>query len=205
MRFFAALRMTVISRYQTIIYKKGATMNLNDEREELRRTFRPNPVRLLLIGESPSARGRFFYAANSNLFRYTREAFAAAFGPCIASGDSFLLQFVALGCFLDDLWLEPIGHLPAPERRLMRQRGVAPLAQRLAEMQPSAIVVVMRSLEPFVQRAIVHAHLATPLLASVVFPAQSHQRRYVHELAAVLRWLQAEHVLAVPAALNTAE
>ena len=36
--------------------------------EELRRKYRPGRVRLLFIGESPPASGRFFYRRNSGLY-----------------------------------------------------------------------------------------------------------------------------------------
>ena len=48
--------------------------------EELRRRYRPETVRALFVGESPPAGGTFFYAANSNLYRFTEQAFRAALG-----------------------------------------------------------------------------------------------------------------------------
>ncbi|MEW6230545.1 MAG: hypothetical protein AB1700_21080, partial [Bacillota bacterium] len=48
--------------------------------EQKRQNYQPRDVRVLLIGESPPANGTFFYSGNSNLARYTREAFEAVFG-----------------------------------------------------------------------------------------------------------------------------
>jgi hypothetical protein len=39
--------------------------------EVLRGRYRPDVIRVLLVGESPPAGGTFFYAANYNLYRAT--------------------------------------------------------------------------------------------------------------------------------------
>ncbi len=43
--------------------------------EELRLRYRPKKVGVLLVAESRPAGGTFFYAGNSNLVRYTEQAF----------------------------------------------------------------------------------------------------------------------------------
>jgi hypothetical protein len=43
--------------------------------ERLRRRYRPARVRLLFIGESPPASGRFFYRQDSGLYGAIRDAF----------------------------------------------------------------------------------------------------------------------------------
>jgi hypothetical protein len=43
------------------------------EREALRESFRPKPIRILFVGEAPPASGRFFYSANSGLYRAMRD------------------------------------------------------------------------------------------------------------------------------------
>jgi hypothetical protein len=45
------------------------------ERERLRLRYRPVLIRLLFIGESPPASGRFFYRQDSGLYRAIRDAF----------------------------------------------------------------------------------------------------------------------------------
>ena len=44
-------------------------------RERLRRQYRPEHIRLLFIGESPPASGRFFYRRDSGLYRAIRDTF----------------------------------------------------------------------------------------------------------------------------------
>lgn len=50
-------------------------MRRDRDRASMRESFRPADVKILFIGESPPAGGALFYAANSNLFRYTNAAF----------------------------------------------------------------------------------------------------------------------------------
>jgi len=71
------------------------------ERETLRESFRPKRIRILFIGEAPPASGRFFYSANSGLYRAMRDAFRTV-DPQI-DDENFLSLFQALGCYLTDL------------------------------------------------------------------------------------------------------
>ena len=59
--------------------------------EELRARYRPDKVRVLFVGESPSASGEFFYLGNSRLYHAFREAFG---GP-----DDFLAEFQSRAFF----------------------------------------------------------------------------------------------------------
>jgi hypothetical protein len=77
--------------------------------EPLRLDFLPDDVRLLFLGESPPAGGTFFYLANSKLCEATKEAFRSAL-PDQVRGPNFLVRFAELGCYLDDLCLEPVNH-----------------------------------------------------------------------------------------------
>lgn len=88
--------------------------------ELLRRRYLPKEVRVLFVGESPPSGGTFFYAANSNLYFATQEAFVAA--SSALEGKDFLEEFRRMGCHLDDLCLEPVNHLDArdPARRAAR-------------------------------------------------------------------------------------
>jgi hypothetical protein len=46
--------------------------------ERLRRRYQPDRIRVLLVGESPPASGRYFYVANSGLYRAIRDTFVAS-------------------------------------------------------------------------------------------------------------------------------
>jgi hypothetical protein len=92
---------------------------------------------LLFIGESPPASGRFFYSANSGLYRAMRDAFQAADSRV---NESFLAVFRARGCYLVDLAAEPVDRLEPALRRTMRQRGEKALAREIARLQPEMML-----------------------------------------------------------------
>jgi hypothetical protein len=128
-----------------------------EAREALRRSFLPEAVRVLFVGESPPAGGRFFYAADSALYRAMRDAFAVALPGC--GEDEFLRRFAALGCYLDDLCLEPVNQLVEPgdagvRRRLAaRHEGEGRLATTIAMLRPRVIIVLLKAIAANVARA----------------------------------------------------
>ncbi len=120
------------------------------QRERLRRRYRPTEVRLLFIGESPPASGRFFYQGDSGLYRAIRNVFHAAY-PSIAGAD-FLPLFQASGCYLIDACLEPVDRLDRVSRRAACQAGERSLSRNIAKLQPRAIVTLLRSIQDNVER-----------------------------------------------------
>jgi hypothetical protein len=155
----------------------------------LRKTYKPNTIRLLFIGESLPAGGTFFYKADSNLFRYTQQAFATVFGNSIGSGDKFLQSFKDRGCYLEDLCPFPINHFSKPERRRYRRQAESDLVDRIRRASPQAIVVVMKAILPNVERALYRAGMASVPVCALPFPALGNQRRYVDGLVDLLQSL----------------
>lgn len=160
--------------------------------EAVRRQFLPKNVSVLFIGESPPAGRTFFYLANSKLYEATKEAFRAAL-PDLARGLTFLEHFAKLGCYLDDLCLEPVNHLKldnplAKAKRLrLREQGEGPLAKRMRDVAPRHVVVVMKGIEDNVRRALDVAELDVAIDA-LPFPGRTaHRDRYVDELVEILR------------------
>lgn len=125
------------------------------QREHLRRSYRPERVRLLFIGESPPASGRFFYRGDSGLYRAMRDAFRTV-DPSIDEA-SFLAVFRDSGCYLVDLCPEPVDHLDAKSRRAACQAGEASLARTIARLRPPSIATIVRSIEGNVLSAKTHA------------------------------------------------
>jgi hypothetical protein len=121
-------------------------------RERLRRSYRPERVRLLFIGESPPASGRFFYRGDSGLYRAMREAFQAV-DPSITDA-AFLRTFQASGHYLVDLCAEPVDRLDANARRAECRRGEESLAKAIERLRPPSIATVVRSIERNVLTAI---------------------------------------------------
>ena len=119
-------------------------------RELLRKQYRPDRIRILFVGESPPASGRFFYQADSGLYRAIRETFIQAFPPL--KDTEFLDSFCALGCYLIDLCGEPVDDMTRGARRHACRKGEKRLAQRIRALRPHAIVTVVRSIGANVKR-----------------------------------------------------
>src|SRR6516164_10422943 len=82
-----------------------------ESRERLRRQYRPRRVRILFVGEAPPASGRFFYRADSGLYRAIRDTFMTAFPSLRSSNGEFLEAFCEMGCYLVDLCGEPVDQM----------------------------------------------------------------------------------------------
>jgi hypothetical protein len=146
--------------------------------------------------------GTFFYAANSKLYMATRKAFEAAV-PELISG-SFLESFAALGCYLDDLCLEPVNHLKLTvlsekrERLQLRLAGEQSLADRMTEMNPDAVILMMSGIQENVRRAMNFAGIAAAT-AVLPFPGRpAHAERFDRDLRAALEDLKSKGVLRRP-------
>jgi hypothetical protein len=100
---------------------KGANAIASRARERLRKHYRPHKVRILFVGESPPASGRFFYQADSGLYRAVRDTFATAF-PSLPKSE-FLKSFRSLGCYLVDLCGQPVDHMSRDARECAVARG----------------------------------------------------------------------------------
>jgi hypothetical protein len=121
------------------------------EKERLRRSYRPAHVRILFVGESPPASGRFFYQADSGLYRAIRNTFRAAF-PALPK-DDFLHSFQTLGCYLVDLCGKPVDRLNSEKRKQACRDGEARLARTLKELRPQIVITVLRSISANVRSA----------------------------------------------------
>jgi hypothetical protein len=157
-------------------------------REELRRRYRPDEIRLLFIGESPPASGRFFYQQDSGLYRAIRDTFRMI-DPSITDAN-FLAVFQAAGCYLIDLCGRPVDQLDAKQRRAVCVAGEAGLAHTIREFQPPEIVVMVRSIRANVQRACSRAGWDGSVL-ELPYPGRwvRHRERFGEGLVPKLRHL----------------
>lgn len=120
-------------------------------RSRLRGRYRPDRVRLLFIGESPPASGRFFYNRDSGLYRAIRDAFLLI--DSSITDANFLDRFKASGCFLTDTCPYPVDRMDPKSRRAACLEGEAKLSRTIKRLQPDAIVTLVRSVRPIVERA----------------------------------------------------
>ena len=152
------------------------------ERETLRERFLPKQVRILFIGEAPPASGRFFYSANSGLYRAMRDCFKAA-EPRIDDGN-FLGWFQDLGCYLTDLYPKPVDRLASEPRLRARVAGEKLLSAKLVRLQPQKIAPVLRAIASHVASA---ARMAAWRGEIIELPYPGRWKRNRVEFGRVLR------------------
>ena len=103
------------------------------------------------MGESPPASGRFFYQADSGLYRAIKDTFLSAF-PRLQKTE-FLDSFRCLGCYLVDLCGEPVDKMTRRARRCAWRAGEVRLARTIRTLRPEVIVTIVRSISTNVRRA----------------------------------------------------
>lgn len=121
------------------------------DRERLQRRNRPARVRILFVGEAPPASGRFFYQADSGLYRAIRDAFVNAC-PHVTE-DNFLKSFQELGCYLVDLCGKPVDRMNSKQRQRACRDGEVRLARILKQLRPEIVIAVVRSIAANVGRS----------------------------------------------------
>jgi hypothetical protein len=161
------------------------------ERERLRRSFCPARIRVLFIGESPPASGRFFYSANSGLYRAMRMAFQTA--DSRIEDENFLAVFRAHGCYLTDLSQEPVDRLEPELRREIRQKGEKSLARDIARLRPDIVAPVLRSIVRNVENAVARANWQGQVL-HFPYPGRwsRHRDAFIEALVPVIRTLEVQ-------------
>jgi hypothetical protein len=155
-------------------------------RERLRKHYRPAQVRILFVGESPPASGRFFYHADSGLYRAIHEAFVTAL-PAL-QGPDFLESFRDLGCYLVDLCVQPVDRMARKQRSKACRDGEVRLGRIIKRLQPEIIITVVRSIAPNVKRAQYRAMWSGECL-ELPYPGRwrDHRVAFVKALTPVLR------------------
>jgi hypothetical protein len=158
-------------------------------RERRRRRYRPERVRILFVGEATPASGRFFYQADSGLYRAILDGFAAAF-PDLPEAD-FLGSFRNLGCYLVDLCGKPVDRLDRRDRDAACRAGVARLSRIIRELQPEVIIVVVRSIAANVARAQERAEWSGATF-DLPYPGRWHKHRkaFLETLIPILHGLK---------------
>lgn len=146
------------------------------KREAIRRQFRPEKVRLLFVGESPPASGRFFYQRNSGLYRAMRDAFRSIH-PHITD-ENFLTEFQRLGCYLIDLCATPVDKLDPASRRAACAAATPFLSRRIRQLQPQSIVSLVRSISAVVEQAATRVDWRGPMI-HVPYPGRWSGHRQV--------------------------
>jgi len=160
------------------------------DREELRSSFQPARLRLLFIGESPPASGRFFYQRDSGLYRAMRDTFRSV--DASVDDENFLDVFQSSGCYLIDLSPEPVDHLEAIPRKAVCRNSEGALSRTISQLQPAMIATLLRSIEGNVATAASRAAWHGPLL-HLPYPGRwsRHRDAFIESLAPVIGSLMA--------------
>jgi hypothetical protein len=172
------------------------SMNSSSATERLRSSFRPDNVRLLLVGESAPSNGTFFYDDRNfvDLRSHIMKAFSNALGTSFAKDAEFLRFFKDAGCYLDDLCLTPVNDMDinSKERSQSHKQAVNGLAERMRDYSPEIIFVMMKGIKEHVGDARRQAGLQAIPLYSAPFPAfnQKNINGFVSELENVLTGLK---------------
>lgn len=168
---------------------------------QLRRQWQPDPVRLLLIGESapsdagdPSAR-RFFYAdslsSRDSLFRAVVEAVLDEphLDSQTATKAPWLAQLRDRGVFLIDVVPYPVNGMDSAERRRVRRASVPGCVERAAALNPEGIIVCHKPSFELLRQPLHAAGL--PLLhdTAIPFPLGNWRRDFVQGFRAAYRKL----------------
>jgi hypothetical protein len=159
-----------------------------DELEAIRLRFRPDPIRILLVGESPPPSRGFFYTGDSTLFTHTSSVMIEQCGMPAQSAE-FLTAFQEAGFFLEDFSTKR-GDKPArrPDAN-DTQAAVERVAEMIRHHMPVAVVAVLLSIRALVDRS-VRASGADVAVRSLEFPHwrdEGTQNRYRRGLAEILR------------------
>ncbi len=153
--------------------------------ELLRSQFLPNQIDILLVGESPPKKGRFFYDTCA-MTTFTSRPFESVFERSFSDNSEFLGFFKEQNCFLDDLSHEPVDHLDKNDREDVLKNCIVPLADRLAKWQPKVVCIVLKKIEPYVRSAIIKSGIYATVYV-LPFPGNGHQNKYISELTKVIK------------------
>lgn len=156
------------------------------EIENIRKSFEPGEIRLLMIAESPPSNGAFFYKGD-DLCKFTLSAFENAFETKFDSTTSFLSTFQKNGIFLEDLCVEPVNNLPEMERISKREEGIPILAEKLNIWKPSIIICMLKMIRSDVLEAIKISSLLDFEFYTVPYPRQRHIPAYIKRLTECLK------------------
>ena len=166
---------------QSSLIYKNIVESENFEKE--RNNFKPSKTKILFVGESRPFGGTFFYDENSNLYRYTKEAFKKA-----QIGFS-ILKFKEMGCWLYDVCKEPINHIESNSaKRKIIEKYIPDLISVIKDLSPQYIIVVKKTCMEKVFSAILEIGYSANINAfNTSFPSCGNHNKYIEDLTKILR------------------
>ena len=156
------------------------------EVEILRASYKPNKIKILIVGESAPAGGTFFYD-KSNMTLYTKKAFENAFDKSFSNEKDFLDFFKNQNCYLDDICLTPIDKMENQQREQMLKNSVVDFSERLKIYQPDVIIVALKKIVKYTQKAIELSKVQSQYY-QIPFAGNGWQNKYIEELEKILKY-----------------
>jgi hypothetical protein len=154
--------------------------------ETIRKGFRPNKIKILLIGESAPVGGSFFYMVDT-LTHYTHQAFNNVFEETQRLNErEFLNFFKDKGFYLDDLCLIPTNKSNESFRNQVYEDSIDSLATRLLEYRPQVIIVFLKRIVGPINEAIQKVDLGEYFYYNIPFGGMGHQLKFISQLAEIL-------------------
>lgn len=155
---------------------------MGKELEALRESYKPEKVRVLLVGESPPKRGFFYDTVGSALGKATKEAFEEVFGRELEYRE-FLQLFKEVGFYLLDLFSER-GKVIRRASRSEREEAVKRLTEFVAKNEPEVVVAVLKRICRVVREGVKRSGLKVEFVC-LPFPTYS-KTEYVEGVVDVL-------------------
>ena len=152
------------------------------ENEDLRIRFRPDEIRVLFVGESVPDSGKFFYKGDSQMYRYFERIVGQ---KLFGSSNNFLNNFKDSGCYLDDLVLTPVNKISPNKRKQASEQAIPGLAKRIRDYEPQIVVALLKGIEEFVRKAVVHSGVDSCFFATH-FPGNGQQNKFECDIARIL-------------------
>lgn len=168
------------SEQSSLLFKNIAE---SEKFEKKRNDFKPIKTKILFVGESRPFGGTFFYDKNSNLYKYTKEAFENV------GIDFSLAKFEEMGCWLYDVCKEPINFIESNnEKRKLIEKYIPDLIKIIKTLSPEYIIVVKKTCMEKVFSSILQIGYSEDSDAfNTSFPSCGNQKKYVNELTRILR------------------
>lgn len=153
------------------------------DHKTIRSSYMPDKVKILFVGESRPQGGTFFYNGDSNLYKYTRQAFEQT------EKEFSLEHFKRYGCWLYDVCDIPVNGLPHFERREQIRLGLPRLLVTIKELSPKFIIIVKKGdmREIVFHKVCEHGYIDQETAYNVPFPACGRQTEYQNELSAIIK------------------
>ena len=153
--------------------------------EELRKSYQPKKIKLLLIGESPPESGKFFYL-ESSMTTFTQRAFENTFNLSFKNHKEFLQFFKKKGCYLDDLSSIPVNGIPPLRKEEVLSGSILSFSKRLTLYKPEIVVIVLKRIERKVNEALDLSRIQCERY-TLPFPGNGHQNKYIQKLSKILK------------------